>query len=331
MDLIAGFPSRMTWSFRPNPILNSMAEQRAFNFGTPMYYRCDISCRISFRTNRFSCNLFSDPFGCIPKGSFISSAKKKNSQSEPILDPSQVEEVYMEDDGLEEEDDDEGLFDDFEDEEIDGDDYLEDEYIEEESRVGDGSGGGGVSLAGTSWDRKALSIAEEVVASFDGEIGVYAFKTLVNGSIQVRIERLTNKSGSPTMKDIEDFSSAYKARLDEAAVQKSVPDDIFLEVSSPGVERVVQVPEDLERFKDRALYVKYSSGVTESGATSENEGIFKLISVDHEANSCTWGLADVRINREKAGKGRPLSKKQREWRLETSFSSLLLVRFYSEI
>lgn len=60
-------------------------------------------------------------------------------------------------------------------------------------KVGDGCGGGGVSLAGTWWDRKALAIADEIAQSFDGEIGIYAFRTLVNGGIQVRIERLTNK------------------------------------------------------------------------------------------------------------------------------------------
>lgn len=60
-------------------------------------------------------------------------------------------------------------------------------------KVGDGAGGGGISLAGTPWDNKALEIAEEVAVSFDRELGIYAFKTLLNATIQVRIERLTNK------------------------------------------------------------------------------------------------------------------------------------------
>lgn len=66
-------------------------------------------------------------------------------------------------------------------------------------------------------------------------------------------------------------------------------------------------------------------------AVSEHEGVFRLISFDIGTKFCIWGLADVRVNREKAGKGRPLSKKQREWRLETTFDSLRLVRLYSEI
>lgn len=60
-------------------------------------------------------------------------------------------------------------------------------------KVGDGAGGGGISLAGTWWDKEALTIAEEVCHSFDGDLGIYAFKTLSNSTIQVRIEKLSNK------------------------------------------------------------------------------------------------------------------------------------------
>lgn len=60
-------------------------------------------------------------------------------------------------------------------------------------KVGDGAGGGGISLAGTGWDKKALEIAEEVCLSFDGELDIYAFRTQLNATIQVRIERHTNK------------------------------------------------------------------------------------------------------------------------------------------
>lgn len=108
------------------------------------------------------------------------------------------------------------------------------------------------------------------------------------------------------------------------------------QVSSPGVERVVRIPQDLERFQERVMFVKYvtSEEVAETGGTvtvSEHEGVFRLVSFDLGTKCCIWGLADVRVNREKAGKGRPLSKKQREWRLETTFDSLRLVRLYSEI
>ncbi|KAL8515205.1 hypothetical protein ACS0TY_014063 [Phlomoides rotata] len=264
----------------------------------------------------------------IPRAPLIASAKKKDSQTDPLLNPSIIQELSM-DVG-----EDEMLIDGHEEDELLEDDgYFEDDYFAEEPEpsAGDGAGGGGVSLAGTAWDKKALEIAEEVALSFDGELGIYAFRSLLNATIQVRVERLTNKSGSPSMTDIEAFSKTYRARLDEAEASGNIPGNISLEVSSPGVERVVRIPQDLDRFKDRNLYVKYVIEVMETGSSSEHDGIFRLISYDSEANTCTWGLADVRINREKAGKGRPLSKKQKEWRLNTPFDSLRLVRFFPEI
>lgn len=60
-------------------------------------------------------------------------------------------------------------------------------------KVGDGGEGGGISLAGTWWDKEALAIAEEVIRSFDGDLKIYAFKTVSNSTVQVRIEKLSNK------------------------------------------------------------------------------------------------------------------------------------------
>jgi len=112
-----------------------------------------------------------------------------------------------------------------------------------------------------------------------------------------------------------DFGSLTQQRL-----------NLCVQVSSPGVERVVRIPQDLDRYKDRPMYVRYTNEDTET----EGDGIFRLVSFDVEAKICIWGIADIRVNREKAGKGRPLSKKQREWRLETAFESLRLVRLHSE-
>lgn len=257
----------------------------------------------------------------------ITHAKKRDSQPESlVLKPTIIEEVS--EDG---EDDNVLVTDEFEDDEfLDDEDYFEDEDVTDNAEVyaGDGAEGGGISLAGTWWDKEALAIAEDVTESFDGDLRIYAFKTLANATIQVRIEKLSTKYGSPSMADIEAFSSAYRARLDEAELAKTIPENVSIEVSSPGVERVLRIPQELDRFKERPMYVKY---ITETGSASEQDGIFRIVSFDLETNCCTWGLADVRINREKAGKGRPLSKKQREWRLTTPFDSIRLVRVYSEI
>ncbi|XXG81332.1 hypothetical protein AAC387_Pa09g1995 [Persea americana] len=122
--------------------------------------------------------------------------------------------------------------------------------------VGDGSGGGGILLVGKWWDKKALDLAEEVCISFGGDLKIYAFKTSASSTIKVLIENMENKYGSPSITDIEDFSSAYRARLDEAEVAGATPDNYSLEVSSPGVERIVQIPQELDWFKNKPMYVK---------------------------------------------------------------------------
>lgn len=120
----------------------------------------------------------------------------------------------------------------------------------------------------------------------------------------------------------------YVTRLFQIAFISSYA---FLQVSSPGVERVVRIPDDLDRFKERPMYVKYITEDDSDNLSAEGDGVFKLESFDMETKYCTWSLANVRVNREKAGKGRPLNKKQREWRLSTPFSSLLFVRLHSDI
>lgn len=280
----------------------------------------------SAQNHRPSSPIWPYPFRQIPTTSSVVHSKKRNPLSEAVLKPTIVDEVEIDDE------DEDLVFDEFEDEElVEESNLFEDEYTVEDAELqaGDGEGGGGISLARLYWDKEALAIAKEVALSFNGELKLYAFRTLPNSTIRVRIERLTNKSGSPTMADIEAFSIEYRKRLDDAELSGSIPDNIALEVSSPGVERVVRVPEELDRFKERPMYVRY---VTEAGSSTVNDGVFRLVSFDMETSCCIWGLADVKANREKAGKGKgkPLSKKQQEWRLNIPFDSLRLVRFYSE-
>ena len=59
--------------------------------------------------------------------------------------------------------------------------------------AGDGGAGGGISLAGTWWDKEALALAEQVSASFDDDLKIYAFKTAANLTIRVRIEKMSTR------------------------------------------------------------------------------------------------------------------------------------------
>ncbi|XP_072950175.1 LOW QUALITY PROTEIN: uncharacterized protein [Typha angustifolia] len=257
--------------------------------------------------------------------SLVRHAKKWEIYAEPLAKDTTFE-------GVEEEADEE-FIEDFDDDIImDDSEDFEDDFETDDANiyVGDGGEGGGISLANSQWDKEVLAMAEEVSMSFGGDLKLYAFKTSANGIIKVRIEKLSSKYGSPSMSDIEAFSRAYQSRLAEAELAGRIPENISLEVSSPGVERVLRIPEDLERFKDRAMYVKYTNVADATASPQESDGIFRLISFDTELCQCTWGIADVKINRQQAGKGRPLSKKQREWRLQTPFESLRLVRVYSD-
>jgi len=105
---------------------------------------------------------------------------------------------------------------------------------------------------------------------------------------------------------------------------------VHLQVSSPGAERVVQIPQDLERFKELPMYVRYLGTGTGEEA-EEKDGVLELESVDTEGGSSVWKIANVRINRELVGKGRGLNKKQREWRVQMPFESLQLVRLYIDL
>ncbi|KAL5215250.1 hypothetical protein ABZP36_004402 [Zizania latifolia] len=276
------------------------------------------------------------PIVCQNASAVVPFANKKRKGGSDKPPDEEADDAFVDEMEGEDEDDDVDVVDDDDllDEDEDDDDYaFEDDFEsdnEQDLYVGDGGAGGGISLAGTWWDKEALALAEEVSASFDGDLKIYAFKTVANLIIRVRIEKMSTRYGSPTIDDIEAYTIAYRAKLDDAESAGRIPQNISLEVSSPGVERVVRVPDDLERFKERAMYVRYTATSDGAATPQEGDGVFRLISYDMDLCECNWGIADVKVNRQQSGKGRPLSKKQREWRLQTPFESLKLVRVHSD-
>ena len=50
------------------------------------------------------------------------------------------------------------------------------------------------------------------------------------GLVLVSNSTTFDRSGSPSISDIEAFSTAYRAQLDEAEVAKTIPENIYLEV-----------------------------------------------------------------------------------------------------
>ncbi|KZV39124.1 hypothetical protein F511_34810 [Dorcoceras hygrometricum] len=196
-----------------------------------------------------------------------------------------------------------GAFDDF-DGDVDPIDLWEEED-EAEPKIGDGGDGGGVVLENCPWGEVVLSVAQNVLEQSGEDMELYAFKTSPRGYIYVRLDKLSHEFGCPTMEEIESFSREYKKKLDEVGATGEIPDDLALEVSSPGVERLLKVPDDLLRFRDVPMivsYIEYSDA-----SCREKSGVYFLDSIEAESESCIWKLADVKENREPSAKGRPLS------------------------
>ncbi|OMO72026.1 Ribosome maturation factor RimP [Corchorus olitorius] len=202
----------------------------------------------------------------------------------------------------------------------------EDEMVE--PKIGDGGDGGGVVLQGLPWGESALSIAHDVLKQFNDDFKIFAFKISPRGYIYVRLDKLSNEYGCPTMEELESYSQEYKKRLDEAGERGEIPDDLALEVSSPGAERILRVPDDLDRFKDMRMRVCYIED-TELNCT-EKSGVFILDSIETEQENCVWKLAEVKENRDPNSKGRPFSRKQKDWRLKVPFDKHRMIMLYLE-
>lgn len=101
-----------------------------------------------------------------------------------------------------------------------------------------------------------------------------------------------------------------------------------LKVSSPGAERILKVPDDLNRFKDMPMRVCYAEKIESN--CPEEDGVFLLDSIDEDSEICVWKLANVRENRDPLRKGRPLSRKQKDWRLNLPFNMHRMVTLYLE-
>lgn len=196
----------------------------------------------------------------------------------------------------------------------------------EEGQLGDGGCGGGVVLQNVPWGERVLSIALEVLRPFGDSMELFSFKTTPSGYIYMRLDKLSHIYGCPSMKEIESYNNRYKKRLDEAGARGDIPDDLAIQVSSPGADRLLKVPHDLDRFKDMPMRVCY----TEKGAEFRQmeNGVFLLDSIDLESENCVWKLANVKENRDPLSKGRPLSREKRDWRLTLPYAMCKKVTLY---
>ncbi|RYR58383.1 hypothetical protein Ahy_A05g024128 isoform A [Arachis hypogaea] len=225
-----------------------------------------------------------------------------------------------------------GFSDDVRDEASEEGETTDDGWEEEddsEPMIGDGGDGGGVALRNVPWGQRALSVAKDILKEFNEDIELYAFKTSPRGYVYSGLiikPFYKQRYGCPSMEELERYNQEYKKRLDEVGALGEIPDDLALEVSSPGAERILKVPDDLNRFQDMPMRVHYTEN-TESNSTEE-DGVFLLESIEKESEVCVWKLADVKENRDPLRKGKPLSRKQKDWRLELPFNMHRMVTLY---
>ncbi|XP_021858806.1 uncharacterized protein [Spinacia oleracea] len=206
---------------------------------------------------------------------------------------------------------------------------VEDWEEEDDSdpEIGDGGAGGGIVLQNVPWGEKVLSIAHDVLQQYGDDIKLFSFKTTPSGYVYVRLDDLSNEYGCPSMELVESYSREYRKRLEEEESKGEIP-NLALGVSSPGAERLLKVPEDLHRFKDFPMVVSYVEGDTTEAKSQEKTGYFVVDSIETESEHCVWKLADIKENRDPASKGRPMSRKRKDWRLKLPYSMLKKVALY---
>jgi len=105
-----------------------------------------------------------------------------------------------------------------------------------------------IILENTDWGQKALDCAQQILEN-KNELALYAFRAYnASKRIDIRIDKLTDTYGSPTLDEIGEFSRDFNEML-ESSIGEETAGSIEIEVSSPGAERSVKVPDDVLRFK----------------------------------------------------------------------------------
>lgn len=141
--------------------------------------------------------------------------------------------------------------------------------LAEDPDLNGGAGSGGEEGQGEKEDADGADGGDGNAAP---DVSLYAFRVLGGGQrIDVRLDSLRDRYGSPTMVQIEAFARAFGPAL-ELAIGTDAAADVAIEVSSPGAERRLELPGDLRRFAALPLRVEYFCAAEEGG---EEEGAAK--------------------------------------------------------
>jgi ribosome maturation factor RimP len=213
----------------------------------------------------------------------------------------------------------------------DFDDFAEDELMmtnEDGEAVGVGDedidADSDIFTAGTDWGETALATMRDTLADdeFEGELEIFSYKVSEpRRRIYISVDAINDKFGSPTLDQLSAVSRAFNEKLEA----KGFPDDVALEVASPGAERKLRLPGDLTRFSELTMRVTYKDAEAEDGTTTK---VLLMEECDEAAGTATWKLADVEENRPQAKKGQGMNKKQREWRATVAFEDVVRANLF---
>ena len=188
--------------------------------------------------------------------------------------------------------------------------------------------GGNIDTASTSWGELALECVRVVLADeknieeFEGNLQLFAFKAIPSTKrIMISVDDLDDQYGSPNLDDL----IAVSRKLNELVESKGFPDDVAIEVASPGAERKLTIPEDLSRFRELKMKVTYNDDENDN---PENETmILNVEDFEEENGLVVFRLADVQENRPPK-KGMPMSKKKKEWRKKVKYVDITSANLY---
>lgn len=209
-----------------------------------------------------------------------------------------------------------------------------------------------VNTGNVAWGERALSVARRILqrSTFSGRLGLYSYH-VVPGSgsekVIVRLESFESAYGSPQLEDIESFAKAFRGSLEEEEPEITPA----TEVSSPGAERLLKLPDELDRFKGIPMRVCYYDHTNEAFTHDDDASqaiakveVLDLIQSDQtdmsvsskglSSNAVTlWAPADVRANWRKRGKkvGQRLNAKERRERFQIPMHRIKQVNLHIDV
>lgn len=208
----------------------------------------------------------------------------------------------------------------------DDEDSLDDDELQQMLQDNEADAGAMTDTANTDWGAKGLLVTQQILQQDDmQELALFSLMASPkHKQLKIRLDKPEDEYGSPSLDEIalfsRHFSEEYHRAVGEAA------EEVAVEVSSPGAERQVRVPQDLPRFQHLPMLVTFQL----QDSNKVDTKVMELVEYNEADSTAEWKLADVRQNR--SGKGvSKLSKKQSGQRWKVAVEALQKVNLHLEV